>query len=186
MVITDGPVVRWVKQKVQTEHFALTVHSQNHANSKKEEKSMKEYNNGTIEFDLPISEELKQEILNILCSSEDWHLQFSGKKIAFADFEDCDLEGSFNEITEQAKEAGNPITSGNVEYDGDYDGAYVFDKEKEVWNCYDRDDLGVLRASDDKLLDELIRRGVIKVKNRYPLPEGKIATVYIRESNNNK
>lgn len=71
-----------------------------------------------------------------------------------------DIEPALRTLCEVMGEMIDDIA---IDYFGDYDGGYRFVDGK--LKSLDKNDLGIIDASDEKLIDELKRRGYVVTKN---------------------
>lgn len=115
------------------------------------------YYNGEISFDRELSESEINDIADIIGL---------GKIQAETNSINIDAYGGYREaefdlMLEYCKEHAIGIDNMQINYHGDYDGSYRYDKEQDIICDYSSEQCAIIDASTDELLDELKRRGLI-------------------------
>ena len=117
------------------------------------------YYNGTVEFKKNLSKKDKEDILDTL-GLDDSEVTFEEKSVSVSGFAYDDLDSSLDELCDLLPD--NPVVSGDISYDGDYTGGIIFDPKDGCFYEYDSEQLGIKRASAERLIEELVSRGVLK------------------------
>lgn len=113
------------------------------------------YTSGSITFSKPVSEEVIEELIDNLEGS--WYIDESIENTIQLDYDQTsDLEDDAIEIERFALENGLTV-DGVIEYEGDYDGYYVFENS-EIYESYDKDAYAIHMQNDEDIIRALEKR----------------------------
>ena len=118
---------------------------------------------GTLVF----NKALPQKAYDALCALDDgvdWD-KWTGAGENTAEISEDSMkwfDDDFPKLTEALKPFGIIITEGDIEYWGDYEGKYII--ENNELTQINREDFGLYLSDDQRLIDELNRRGYDCIK----------------------
>lgn len=115
------------------------------------------YYNGEISFDRELSESEINDIKEIIDLG---YIEKESDSMISIDNYGGYRDAEFDLMHEYCKEHAIGIDSMQINYNGDYDGSYRYDKEQDVICDYSREECAIMDATTDELVNELKRRGL--------------------------
>lgn len=128
-------------------------------------------NTGTLVASKPFDEKAREIIEEVLGEPEDEWFQIRPASLEFQEFPSGSLDVSVDQLVDLLGKQGIQL-EGRVDYDGSYTGANIW-KRGEYHTDLSQDEVAIMDAGDQALLDELKRRGYnvqdLQMANRHSL-----------------
>ena len=113
-------------------------------------------NTGTITASKPLDEEARDMIVEILGEPCDW-FEIRADSLVFMGFPSGSLDDAIDNIVDLLGSLGIQL-EGRIDYEGSYEGAYLW-KMGEKHTELDQDEVAIMDAGDQTLINELKKRG---------------------------